>query len=206
MSGSEFFLLPRLTDLTERLSSTAAVRQRVAEAATGHVLELAPQRGVNLYLYPRGITSLTTLVPTAAAAAIHRRHARHLSFPIDTREGLLPGLPVKDHAFDCVVSTFVLSTTPAAEQVLREIRRVLKPGGRLLFAEYGLARDEAVAMWQRRLAPVHRAFGGVAQPPRYIDDAIVEADFNLKHVTCSYLARLPRALGCVYEGIAFNDH
>ena len=192
-------------DIKDRLSSIYAVRQRVAEAALGHVLELGGESGANLFLYPHSITSLTSLVTTRKSHPGVRRTARQLPFPVDLRQGSLDLLPLKDHAYDTVISTFALSAAPYLSRTLEEIRRVLKPGGRLLFLEYGLSRHAAVARWQRRCAPLHRLLSGARQPLQFIDEEIISMGFALKHVQSAYLARLPRALGCIYEGIAFND-
>jgi len=190
----------------ERLSSVGAIRQRVAEGALGHVLELGGDSGANLFLYPRTITSLTSLVTRAGVSpAVVRQATRQLTFPVDLRLGTLESLPLKDHAYDTVVSTFALAATPDPERTLAGIRRVLKPGGRLLFVEYGLSRDGDVARWQRRCAPLLRVLSGVRGPLRYLDDEIANAGLTLKHVESHYVARLPRALGCLYEGVAFND-
>jgi SAM-dependent methyltransferase len=179
-------------------------RQRVAEAALGHVLELGGDNGANLFLYPRAITSLTSLVTARKSSPGVRRSSRQLSFPVDRRTGSLSEFPLKDHAYDTVISTLALCTTPTLSQTLVEIRRVLKIGGRLLFLEYGLSAEEGVARWQRRCAPLHRLLSGAHQPLHFIDQEIMHAGFALKHVQCEYLERRPRALGCLYEGVAFN--
>lgn len=197
---------PRLFTFHERLSSVSAVRQRVAEGALGHVLELGGDSGANLFLYPRSITSLTSLVTSRRIPpATARQATRQLTFPVDRRFGSLEVFPLKDHAYDSVVSTFALAAAPDIARTLGEVRRVLKPGGRLLFVEYGLSRDDAVARWQRRCAPVHRFLNGARIPLRLIDEEIITAGLSLKDVQNEFLARLPRALGCIYEGVAFND-
>ncbi|MGD9600256.1 MAG: class I SAM-dependent methyltransferase [Gammaproteobacteria bacterium] len=190
----------------ERLRSVGAIRQRVAEGALGHVLELGGDSGANLFLYPRTITSLTALVSRPGVSpAVIRQATRQLTFPVDRRVGTLESLPLKDHAYDTVVSTFALGTTPDPQRALAEIRRVLKPGGRLLFVECGLSRDGDVAQWQQRCAPLLRVLCGVRGPLRLPDDEMANAGFSLKHVECHYLARMPRALGCLYEGVAFTE-
>lgn len=193
-----------LCEIKGRLNSIGAVRQKVAEAALGHVLELGGESGANLFLYPRSITSLTSLVSTRKLHPEVRRATRQLPFPVDRRQGSLSLLPLKDHAYDTVVSTFALSTVQELPRTLREIMRVLKPGGRLLFLEYGLSRQERIARWQHRCAPLHRLLSGARQPLQFIDEEIINAGFALEYVQSEYLARLPRALGCIYEGIAFN--
>ncbi|MSR13360.1 MAG: class I SAM-dependent methyltransferase [Gammaproteobacteria bacterium] len=205
MSNSNFFIFPRLTELTERLAGVEAVRQRATECATGHVLELSARSHNNLFYYPRTITSLTALVSGRALGAAPRQHARQVLFPVDIREGSCDQIPLKDHRFDCVVSTFALGTAPNVDLALQEIKRVLKPAGRLLFAEFGLSRDRKVATWQRRFGWLNRAFHGVALPMAIFEDALASNGFSLRSSACKYLQYVPRALGCYYEGVASNE-
>lgn len=195
----------RLFTLREHLRSASAVRQRVVEGALGHVLEIGGDSGANLFLYPRTITSLTSLVGSRRVPTpVARQATRQLTFPVDRRVGSLDAFPLKDHAYDTVVSTFALGTATNLARTLAEIRRVLKPGGRLLFVEYGRSREEGIARWQARLAPLHRLLGGGRPSLHFIDEEIAGAGLAVKHLENEYLARLPRALGCIYEGIAFN--
>ena len=194
-----YLLFPRLVEFTERLASANAVRQRVAEYATGHVLELASPAGSNHWHYPRSITSLTSI---AAPRANLQRRIRGLPFPMDTRAGSFDHLPVQDHAFDCVVSTFAIGTARDVVPTLREIQRVLKPSGYLLFAEYGLSREPRIEAWQRRLRPLHQLLLGTRAPMTYFEEQLTAAGFTIKRCECTSLARIPRALGVVYEGVA----
>jgi len=199
------FAFPRLLGFRERLSSVSAVRQRVVEGALGHVLEIGGDSGANLFLYPRTITSLTSLVTShRLPPPVARQATRQLTFPVDRRLGTLEAFPLKDRAYDTVVSTFALGAVADIARTLAEVCRVLKPGGRLLFVEYGLSREADIARWQRRCTPLLRLLGGVRPPLQYLDEEIINAGLALKHVHAEYLARLPRALGCVYEGVAFN--
>ncbi len=197
--------LSTLIDLGERFGSAAALRQRVVEGATGHVLELGGDSGANLFFYPRAITSLTTLAARRTSPALFRQAARQLPFPIDRRQGSLLALPLKDRAYDTVVCTFALGHSPDLAGTLQEIHRVLKFGGRLLFVEYGYSRDEQVVRWQQRLRFLQPMMGGGRRPLAAIDDAVAAAGLSLKHLSAEFLPRVPRPLGCVYEGIAFNE-
>lgn len=203
--GGEY-VLPKLQQLKDRIASVDNLRSRAAEYATGHVLDLsADALASSLYFFPDTITSLTVVTTSPKQNARLRQRARTMSFPIDIRTAPNALLPVKSAAFDCVVSTFALCTVLDIEVRLGEIRRVLKPGGRLLFVEYGLSREPKIARWQHRLAPIYSVFRWATRPLRYIDEVVGSSGLSLKRAECSYLARLPRALGCVYEGVAHND-
>jgi ubiquinone/menaquinone biosynthesis C-methylase UbiE len=192
-------------DLGERFGGAAALRQRVVEAAIGHVLELGGDTGANLFFYPRAITSLTTIAGRRTSPALFRQAARQLPFPIDRRPGSLLELPLKDRAYDTVICTFSLGQSPDLATTLQEIHRVLKLGGRLLFVEYSYSRDEAVARWQRRLRFLQPLMGGGRKPLARVDESMVAAGLTLKHLSYEFLPRVPRPFGCVVEGIAFNE-
>ncbi|MGH8598844.1 MAG: class I SAM-dependent methyltransferase [Gammaproteobacteria bacterium] len=198
------FFSPRLTELTERLTSVDSVRQRVTECATGHVLDLCVRNRRDLFHYPPTITSLTLLAPSRAFSALSRQRARHSAFPVDLREGECTHIPLRDHRFDCVVSTFALCRIARLDLVLAEVKRVLKPTGRLLFAEYGLSREPSIANWQHRFGWIIGTVHGVSSPMRIIDDALTAGGLVVRSSTCSYLPRVPRSLGCFYEGVADN--
>ena len=109
---------------------------------------------------------------------------------------------MKDETYDTVVSTLALSRTARRAEVLHEIRRVLRPGGRLLFIEYGRSGDPAIARQQQRWAFLHRLLNGTQQPLPALDELVTEAGFDLRHFEENLLDRVPRGFGCLHEGIA----
>lgn len=198
-------VLPRLLDLSERVASIDRARARTVEYATGHVLELGVGLGATLTHYHQDITSLTTIDPNERFNARLRRRLRHLPFPVDVREGRAEQLPLKDGTFDSVVTTFALCCVTDLERVAREIFRVLKPGGRLLFAEPGPSPEVAVARWQRRLAAAERRLFDGCRVDRPLDSTLLGAGFGLRRFEVTYLEGLPRALGCLHEGMACRE-
>jgi len=101
------------------------------------------------------------------------------TFPVERAKLSAEHLPFEDNQFDCAVSTFTLCTVPDATAALREVRRVLKPGGSLLFLEHGLSEDASVAKWQRRLDPIQRAIGRGCHLTRRIDHLISDAGLEI---------------------------
>lgn len=198
------YVLPQLLGASERVSSIERLRQRTVEYAAGHVLEVGAALGATLPFYGPEITSLTTLDPNVHYNTRIRRRLRHLPFPVDVREGRAEALTFKDGAFDTVVTSFALCCVEEPERAIAEIVRVLKPGGRLLFAEPGPSRDAAVRKWQRRVARFQRLALDGLRTDRDWDSALSAAGLALKRFDVGYLEGLPQALGCVYEGMALK--
>lgn len=198
-------IFPRLLELTEHYPSIDSIRQRVAEGAMGHVLEIGAGIGTNFWFYPSSITSLTTIETNPALSQRARKRIKFLEFPVDTREGSAEKLPMKSRSFDCVLTTFTLCRVKNIEQSLEEIYRVLKPGGRLLFAAHGHSKDPEILKWQRRLSPVHRILCDGCHFDRRIDEMIKDVGFFYQRLDCHFVEKLPRSLGHFYEGVAVKE-
>ena len=198
-------LLPRFLGMSESIPSLDAARQRTVEYATGHVLELGSGLGSTLDLYPHEITSLTAVEPNPALNTLLRRRMRHLPFPIDVREGRAEQLPVKDLAFDSVVSTFTLGAVGDLAAALAEVRRVLKPGGRLLLAELGFDEDARQAVRQQRLAGVRSFVSGGYRLIRDLEGDLQAAGLRIQRLETSRLPEFPRLLGTLTEALVMRD-
>ena len=179
-----------------------AIRNRVVQRATGHVIEIGSGAGANFLCYSDSITSLTTVDSNARLNKVARRRIKYLAFPVDTRELNCDALPMKEACFDSAVTTLTLCSLADVEKCLREIHRVLKPGGRLLFLEHGLSDSAAVGRWQRRISPLQGwAFDGCSLN-RPIDTLIANVGFTVEEIATYYLRRVPRPFGYMYEGVA----
>jgi ubiquinone/menaquinone biosynthesis C-methylase UbiE len=113
-------------------------------------------------------------------------------------------LPFADDSYDCALSTWTLCTIPDVAAALREVRRVLKPGGTLHFVEHGLAPDESVRRWQRRLEPIQkRAFGG-CHLTRPIVELLKDAGFTITELDVFYEEGAPKFLAADSLGAAVS--
>jgi ubiquinone/menaquinone biosynthesis C-methylase UbiE len=111
-------------------------------------------------------------------------------------------LPLDAGRFDCVVSTWVMCSIADVAHALREVHRVLRPGGRLVFVEHGLSPDSAVARWQRRLNPINRRLGDGCHLDRDIPALLGASPLTVERCDRFYLRDTPRVGGYTYRGVA----
>ncbi len=142
-------VLPRLIDVAMRSGQTAPYRARIAGAADGRVLELGIGSGLNFAHYGPAVRELIGVDPSAELLAMARRRAGERA--VTLIEGTAEALPLDDASVDTVVTTWTLCSVPDVARALAEVRRVLRPGGALLFVEHGRSPYPHVARWQDRL-------------------------------------------------------
>lgn len=193
-------LLPWLIDRGMRNPAMAKYRPRIPPLATGRVLELGAGAGLNFPFYGREVTHLFGLEPAdwlrrRAAAA-----AARAPFPVTLLGSGAEVIPLASASVDTVVSTWTLCSIPGVEAALAEVRRVLRPGGRLLFLEHGRAPDADVARLQDRLTPALRGLAGCS-PNRPIDRLIGDAGFRFGLIERTYFEG-PRFIAYHYTGSA----
>src|SRR5919197_6741966 len=129
-------------------------RRRVVPAAKGRVLEIGVGSGINFRFYPDDTKSIVGIDPSPKLLAMAQSATANASSPVELIEGSAEALPLEDRSVDTVVSTWTLCSIPDVHRALHEMRRVLRPSGRLLFIEHGEAPEPSVASWQHRLTPV----------------------------------------------------
>ena len=193
-------VVPLLTDLSMRNKHLAAYRDRVVPAATGRVLEIGIGSGLNLRRYSPNVQQVIGLEPSPKLLGMARDTER-LSFPVDLIEGSAEEIPPESASVDTVVTTWTLCTIPDASRALHEMRRVLKPGGRLLFVEHGRAPDPNVVWWQDRLNPIWKGIGGGCHLNRAIGSLIEGAGFQFERLQTGYM-RGHKPMTFMYEGSA----
>ena len=193
------YILPHLINLAMRNGQLAPYRQRVISLARGRVLEIGMGSGLNLPFYTANTTEVIGLDPHPKLVDMASRQVS--SVPAKVLEGSAESIPVDGASVDTVVTTWTLCTIPDVETALREMRRVLKPGGQLLFVEHGLAPDEAVRRWQHRLTPLWKGIAGGCHLDRPIADLVRNAGFEIGHMETGYMTG-PKPMTFIYEGFA----
>ncbi|MDE2333805.1 MAG: class I SAM-dependent methyltransferase [Rhodospirillales bacterium] len=170
-------VLPRVLDLVMRSHLTTPYRERVAGAAEGRVLEIGIGSGLNLAHYGAAVREVIGIDPSAELLAIaHRRAAGRA---VTLLEGSAETLPLADASVDTVVTTWTLCTVPDAARALAEMRRVLRPGGSLLFVEHGRSPAPAVARWQDRLDRPWGCIAGGCHLNRRIDALVAASGLRI---------------------------
>ena len=155
MSFYQNYVMPRLTHLAMRQKQLAPFRRRVIGAAQGRVLEI----GI-LPLYGPAAASVIALEPSPELLRMARPRASAAAAPVTLLDASAERIPLDARSVDTVVVTWTLCTIPNAPLALAEMRRVLKPGGALLFVEHGRAPEPGVARWQDRLDPLWSRIAG----------------------------------------------
>ncbi|HEX8012130.1 MAG TPA: class I SAM-dependent methyltransferase [Casimicrobiaceae bacterium] len=201
MNLYERWILPPLLDFALRNKEATRFREQVVPAARGVALEVGVGSGLNLRFYRNQLERLVAVDPSADLLRMAKKRARGAAFPVEFLLRSGEELPLEAASIDTVVVTFTLCTIAEPVKALREMRRVLKPGGELLFAEHGLAPDPAVRRWQRRLSPLWRRVAGGCNLDRKIDELIGSAGFRLVALSTEY-AKGPRPMSYIYFGRA----
>ena len=199
----ERHILPRVIGCA--CASPAIMRQRalVVPQATGRVLELGVGGGLNLRYYdPAKVEGVFGVDPSAELRVIAAAAPRADGLAVEVREGVAEALPFEDASFDTIVCTFTLCSVQSPAAALAEARRVLKPGGRFLFCEHGLAPDAGVARWQRRVEPVWKRLAGGCHLTRPVSGTLETAGLTPRRLEQMYLPKAPRLLGWVEWGEA----
>lgn len=194
-------VLPHVIHLACGTAGVREQRERVVPLATGRVLEVGMGSGLNLPFYDRDrVEFVWGLEPSAGM----RRKAQSAigESDLDVRLLDLPGeqIPLDDDSVDTIVLTYTLCSIADWRTALHQMRRVLKPGGTIVFSEHGLAPDASVQRWQRRLNPVWNRLAGGCNLDRPIVGILEEAGFEIEQVESQYRGR-PHAASFTSWGV-----
>jgi ubiquinone/menaquinone biosynthesis C-methylase UbiE len=199
-------VLPRVIKLACGDPKIMELRAQLVPLAEGRVFELGVGGGLNQRFYdPERVTSFAGLDPGAKLLDYARSAAREKGWQADIRAGRGEAIPFPDESFDTVVSTYTLCSVDDQAQVLAELRRILRPGGKILFLEHGAAPDSKPAKWQRRIEPVWKRVMGNCHLTRPVGRAVRDAGFTVEGMGQQYVPKMPRWAGWTEWGTGWKQ-
>ncbi len=194
-------ILPYLLDWSMSAQTLAKYRQEVLVDVQGEVLEIGFGTGLNLSYYPENIHKIIAIDANPGVNALAQKRLQASSITVDYRVLNGENLPMADKTFDSVVSTWTLCSIANVEQALKEIYRVLKPGGRFFFVEHGLSNKPQIQVWQNRLTPLQKIIADGCHLNRNIRQ-LVENQFDTVTLEEFYADKMPKIAGYLYKGVA----
>ncbi len=199
-------ILPHLIHCACSTKDVMHMREKVVPHAYGRVLEIGMGSGINFPLYDETkVEFVWGLEPSAGMRKKAQKNIEEASIEIKPID--LPGeeIPLDDASVDTVLLTYTLCTIPDWQTALRQMHRVLKPEGKLLFCEHGLAPDSNVRNWQDRLNPIWKRVAGGCNMNRPIGNQIEQGGFNIEEIETAYEENSPRVLGYTFIGQAGKE-
>jgi ubiquinone/menaquinone biosynthesis C-methylase UbiE len=197
------YILPHIINCACGTKPVMKQREKVVPLAEGNVLEIGMGSGLNIPFYdPDKVNMVWGLEPSEG---MREKAAERVALsPVEIQWLDLPGeeIPLKDNSVDTIVLTFTLCTIPDWQGALQQMRRVLKPGGKLLFSEHGQAPDNHIQKWQNRLNPTWKTLAGGCNLNRAIPKLLKQSGFEIESMESMYLPSTPKVAGYCYWGQA----
>jgi len=203
MSFYDEHILPHMINLACGSKPVLKQRAKVVPQATGRVLEIGMGSGLNLPYYDsENVEFVWGLEPSLGMRKKARKNLERSHLEVRWLD--LPGeeIPLEDNEVDTILLTYTLCTIPDWHTALKQMKRVLKPGGQLLFCEHGEAPDESIRKWQKRIDPYWKKTAGGCHLSRPIPHLLYEGGFNITDMETMYLPSTPRIAGFNYWGVA----
>ncbi|MCT2529703.1 class I SAM-dependent methyltransferase [SAR92 clade bacterium H921] len=203
MSFYDKYILPSFLNCACGSKPIKYQRHKVVPMAQGVVLEVGIGSGLNIPYYDNSkIDAIIGLDPSEELNNMAKKVAADKGLDIDFILGSAELIPLPDNHVDTVLVTYTICTIPDALAANKEMLRVLKPGGQLIFCEHGLAPDPSVAKWQTRIDPYWGKIAGGCHLNRDIPQLIQDAGFTIKTLEQMYLPSTPKFAGYNYWGVA----
>ena len=197
-------LLPKLLNRAMDTQEIRRIRARVTAGLVGEVIELGFGTGHNLAYFPATVTRLLAVEPSVSSIALATGRISAAAIPVDVIGPDAQRLSLPDSSVDFALCIWSLCTIADPVAAVREVRRVLRPGGQLHFVEHGLAPDERVRRWQGRLNPMQRRFMGGCHLDRDIPELLRLGGMTITHLERYYGHDELKVFAAMYEGVAIG--
>ena len=198
-------VLPHVINVVMNTKQTRLIRERVCADLTGDVVEIGFGTGHNLPFLPPTVRSLKAVEPAGLGVQLAKERIAAAGVPVHVVGLDGQNLPIEDASADAVLCTWSLCTIPDPTAAVREMRRVLRPGGRLHFVEHGRAPDEKVRRWQDRLNGIQQRMAGGCNLNRDIPAILAAGGMRIAELDTFYGKGEPKPYGYLYEGRATAD-
>ena len=203
MSLYDKYVLPKFLNCACGSNPVSRQRQKVVPLVEGKVLEVGVGSGLNLPFYDKSkIDELWGLDPSEELSDMARKLADRENIVVNFISSGAEEIPLPDSYFDSVLITYTMCTIPEVARANREIKRVLKTGGKLIFCEHGEAPDENIRKWQKRRNPFWGKLAGGCNIDRKIPTLIQNSGFEIVELEEMYLPKTPKIVGYNYWGYA----
>jgi ubiquinone/menaquinone biosynthesis C-methylase UbiE len=182
------YVLPKVIDWTCKQNPNTKQRQKVVPLAIGNVLEIGIGSGLNLPFYSSSnVSNLVAIDPSVEIWNENKINTDELSFGFEFVKAIAEDIPSENNCFDTVLMTYTLCSIPDTDKAFEEIRRVLKPNGKLIFCEHGKAPDKTIQKWQNLINPLWKRFGGGCSLNRDIPTIIKGNGLNIQDIDTMYI-------------------
>lgn len=198
------YIFPWLLDKFMAKSFFQEKRKEVLKAAEGKVLEIGFGTGLNLSEYPDRIKKIITVDINPGMNFYAQKRVKSSGKEVEHQVITAEKLPMADQTFDTVVSTWTLCSILNVDQALKEIYRVLKPGGKFIFIEHGLSKKANIQKWQNRLTPFWKILGDGCHLNRNIKELISAHPFEIIEYQEYCMPKMPKLASQMYQGIAIK--
>ena len=203
MSFYDKYILPHFLNCACGTKPIQYQREKVVPLATGLVLEIGIGSGLNIPFYDTDkVTEVLGLDPSEELNRMARKVAEEKGLAVEFILGGAEAIALPDNHVDTVLVTYTMCTIPQVAEANKEINRVLKPKGKLIFCEHGLAPDANIARWQNRIDPYWGKIAGGCHLNRNIPELISAAGFKIESMEQMYLPSTPKFAGYNYWGTA----
>jgi ubiquinone/menaquinone biosynthesis C-methylase UbiE len=199
-------IVPRIIKCGCANSAVAERRAQVVPRASGQVFEIGCGGGLNQPFYDRAkVTAFAGIDPSGKLLEYAREQAAKKGWQADIRQGIGEAIPFEDESFDTVVCTYTLCSVQDHRQVLAELRRILKPGGKFLFLEHGRAPEGNVQRWQNRIEPTWKVLMGGCHLTRPVIGSVEDGGFNVTPIDQGYMPKMPKFASWMEWGEAIKS-
>lgn len=197
-------VFPKIMNVVMNSKQTRRIRSEVCAPLSGEVVEIGFGTGLNVPHMPTAVVRLQAVDPMARGRVLAAKRIDASEVPVEFIGLDGQHLPLADHSVDAVLATWTLCSIPDAVAAIREVRRVLKPGGKFHFVEHGRAPDTKVRKWQNRLNGIQNRVACGCNLNRDIPALIESGGMTIEHVATFYAKGAPKTMGWTYQGVAHS--